>query len=62
MNDKWSAAKAKKKLKEQPHTMICDALLDQHIFAGVGNIIKNEVCYRIKIHPESSIGALLPKK
>jgi endonuclease-8 len=62
MNDTWSAAKAKKKLKQQPKTLVCDALLDQHIFAGVGNIIKNEVCYRIKLHPESDIGALPAKQ
>jgi endonuclease VIII len=58
MSDSWDAAKAKKKLKQQPKTLVCDALLDQQIFAGVGNIIKNEVCYRIKLHPESNIGAL----
>ena len=61
MNDNWNAAKAVKKLKQQPQTLVCDALLDQHIFAGVGNIIKNEVCYRIKIHPESMVGALPAK-
>lgn len=62
MNDVWSDAKAKKKLKQLPQMMVCDALLDQHIFAGVGNIIKNEVCYRIKIHPESIVGALPSKQ
>ena len=35
--------------------MVCDALLEQDIFAGVGNIIKNEVLYRIKLHPENLI-------
>jgi len=39
-----------------------DALLDQDIFAGVGNIIKNEVLFRIRIHPESQVGALPPRK
>jgi endonuclease-8 len=62
MNDAWSAAKAKKKLKQLPDALVCDALLDQQIFAGVGNIIKNEVCYRIKIHPESNVGALPVKQ
>lgn len=38
--------------------MVCDALLDQDIFAGVGNIIKNEVLFRIGVHPESLVGAL----
>jgi endonuclease VIII len=58
MSPAWSPSKAKHKLKALPETLVCDALLDQNIFAGVGNIIKNEVCYRIKVHPESSIGAL----
>lgn len=62
MNDSWSAQKAKKKLKEQAETLVCDALLDQRIFAGVGNIIKNEVCYRIKVHPENRIGSLPAKQ
>ena len=42
--------------------MATDALLDQNIFSGVGNIIKNEVLYRIKVHPGSLIGALPPRK
>jgi endonuclease VIII len=37
-------------------------LLDQQIFSGVGNIIKNEVLYRIKVHPETFVGNLPPKK
>jgi endonuclease-8 len=45
-----------------PEALVCDALLDQTIFAGVGNIIKNEVLFRIRVHPESTIGALPPRK
>ncbi|MGJ9419020.1 hypothetical protein ACHAC9_14805 [Massilia sp. CMS3.1] len=26
-------------------------LLDQDIFSGVGNVIKNEVLFRIRVHP-----------
>ena len=58
MNPKWSEAKSRLKLKAIPDTMICDALLDQEIFAGVGNIIKNEVLYRARLHPESLIGKI----
>ena len=39
-------------------TLVCDALLDQNVFAGVGNIIKNEVLFRIRVHPLSTVGAL----
>ena len=62
MNDTWNPAKAKKKLKEIPDTLVADALLDQNIFAGVGNIIKNEVLWRIKVHPKSKVGNLTAKK
>lgn len=62
MADDWSATKAKKKLKERPDMLVCDALLNQDIFAGSGNIIKNEVLYRIKVHPKSLVGALPAKQ
>jgi len=62
MNDAWDASKAKKKLKLIPHTIVADALLDQNIFAGVGNIIKNEVLWRIKLHPKTQIGDIPVKK
>jgi endonuclease-8 len=58
MNPAWSVRKAMAKLKRAGDSMICDALLDQEIFSGVGNIIKNEVLYRCRIHPESFIGKI----
>lgn len=56
MNDKWDPAAAKTKLLEKPDKMVCDALLEQDIFSGVGNIIKNEVLYRIHVQPEAKVG------
>src|SRR6187549_3682647 len=41
MNDAWDEKKAITKLKKLPKLLVCDALLEQDIFAGVGNIIKN---------------------
>jgi endonuclease VIII len=58
MSPTWDPAKARKKLRANPDLLACDALLDQTIFAGVGNIIKNEVLFRIRLHPLSTIGAL----
>lgn len=55
MSEEWNAAKALKKLKGIPNAKICDALLDQQIFSGVGNIIKNEVLWLVKLHPETLI-------
>lgn len=58
MNDAWDAKAAKAKLKQMPEAMVCDALLDQNIFSGVGNIIKSEALYRAKVHPESLVGKI----
>ena len=62
LNDNWNARKARKKIKSMRDSMVCDVLLDQTVFAGVGNIIKNEVLYRIKLHPETLIGNIPAKK
>lgn len=62
MSDTWDAAQARRKLREKPDRMVADVLLDQDVFAGVGNIIKNEVLHRIRLHPGSRVGALSPRK
>lgn len=62
MSDQWNAAQARKKLRDMPDTLVCDALLDQTIFSGVGNIIKNEVLFRICVHPLSILGSLPANK
>lgn len=62
MSEAWDPGAAKKKLLAQPGVYACDALLDQDIFSGVGNIIKNEILFRLKIHPLSTIGALPARK
>jgi endonuclease VIII len=53
MSDMWDTQKALKSVKLQQGEMICDILLDQDIFAGAGNIIKNEVLFICRVHPES---------
>lgn len=62
MSDAWNPKAAKQKIKAIPEALVCDVLLDQHIFTGVGNIIKNEVLFRTRIHPESKVGDLPVKK
>lgn len=58
LSDQWDEKYVRKLLRAQPDKLVCDALLDQTIFSGVGNIIKNEVLFRIKIHPLSEVGLL----
>lgn len=53
LSDQWDPNVAFKKVIHNEDSWICDLLLDQNIFAGVGNIIKNEVLYRVGVHPLS---------
>lgn len=62
MNDEWDPKQARRKLEAAPDKLICDTLLVQDIFAGVGNIIKNEVLYRVFVHPESRTGKIPKRK
>lgn len=62
LSDLWNPAAARKKLRACPDMLVCDALLDQAIFSGVGNIIKNEVLFRIRVHPLSTVGGLSDRK
>jgi endonuclease VIII len=63
MSRHWDEKKALAKLKAMPEALICDALMDQQIFSGVGNIIKNEILFNTRIHPESVVAKIpLAKK
>lgn len=62
MSEKWNPAKAESYLRAHPEMLVTDALLDQHVFSGSGNIIKNEVLFRTRIHPKNKISDLPAKK
>ena len=55
MSPKWDSDKALATISAKPGAEIADILLDQNIFAGVGNIIKNEVLWRVRIHPTTNV-------
>ena len=58
----WDPGAAYKKIMRQPDERIDDILLDQEIFAGVGNIIKNEILFLARVRPERTVRELTPKK
>ncbi|MEO6904800.1 MAG: DNA-formamidopyrimidine glycosylase family protein [Ginsengibacter sp.] len=62
MSEEWNPKAVKQRLKLIPDAMVCDAMLNQQVFTGVGNIIKNEVLFRIRMHPESRVGNIPVKK
>lgn len=51
MSPVWSSKRALDAMLQLPESQIGDVLLDQEIFAGVGNIIKNEVLFLVKMLP-----------
>jgi endonuclease VIII len=60
MSPKWDPDHAFDSIRARPGVEIADVLLDQDIFAGAGNIIKNEVLWRVRIHPETKAGNIPP--
>lgn len=58
MSVDFDAAYVKKLLKEQANKTIDDVLMDQYIFSGSGNKIRNEALYRAGIHPLSITGKI----
>src|ERR1700712_2860410 len=63
LSPQWDPKNVKKLLlKYPPESLIGDLLLDANLFSGVGNIIRNEVLYRVRIHPDSTLGAIPSRK
>jgi len=58
LSNKWDKAKAIKNITSVPEQKIGIALLNQSILAGVGNILRNEILFRAKVHPERVIASL----
>jgi endonuclease VIII len=56
MSERWNGQKVLELTLHQTDELICDVLLDQTIFAGVGNIVKNEALFLAGVHPLSRTG------
>lgn len=59
--ENWNRDKVLSLALEKTGDPICDVLMDQEVFAGVGNMIKNEALFDARIHP-MSIVASIPRK
>jgi len=45
-------------LLSAPERAIGDALLDQHLVAGIGNVFKSEACFAARVDPWPSVGEI----
>jgi endonuclease-8 len=62
LSDAFDATRAIRRAKAHPDEQIADVLLDQTIFAGVGNIIKNEILFRTRTSPFTRVRNLAPRQ
>jgi len=62
MSEKWNLAKVTGLVSSLSQDFICDVLLNQSVFAGVGNIIKNEALFKSEVHPLSVVERIPKKK
>ena len=58
LSEDFDPAYVKQLLKAKAGKTIDDLLMDQQIFSGVGNKIRNEALYRAGIHPQSITGKI----
>jgi endonuclease VIII len=54
----FDAATVARSLRAEPHRALGDALLDQTLVAGIGNIFKSEACFAARLDPWQPIGKL----
>jgi endonuclease-8 len=49
---------AMQRLRARAHESIADALLNQRVMAGIGNVYKSEVLFACGVHPFATVGSL----
>ena len=57
-----TAAQLANRLAQFPRRVIADALLDQHVIAGLGNYLRADILLVAKINPLRKIASLLPQE
>jgi len=58
LRKEFDAAAALERLRSRPDEAIADALLDQSVLAGVGNVFKSEICFVNGLNPFRTVGTL----
>ena len=58
LGDAFDAVEALRRLRERRGTPIAEALLDQRVIAGIGNVYKSEVLFACRVHPDSPVDTL----
>jgi endonuclease-8 len=59
LSDKFDAAAALERLMARRYETIADALLNQSVMAGVGNVFKSEICFVNGLNPFRTVASLM---
>ncbi|MBA2564312.1 MAG: Fpg/Nei family DNA glycosylase [Gemmatimonadetes bacterium] len=54
----WNAVEALRRLTSRPERPIGDALIDQRLIAGLGNVYRCEICFLRGVDPWSPVGSV----
>lgn len=54
----FDATHAQELLASRPELEVADALLNQRLLAGAGNVYKSEICFACKVHPRRKVADL----
>jgi len=58
MAPEWNEDHVVELMAKKKDSYLCDLFLDQNIFAGSGNIVKNEVLFNIRKHPLTKLSEI----
>lgn len=56
LGEDWSAELAAANLVADPTRPLAEALLDQRVMAGIGNVFANELCFVFGLRPDTAVG------
>jgi endonuclease-8 len=62
MSPNWDVQQARAAVRARSESEVCDVLMDQDIFAGLGNIMKNEILFNLRMHPQARVKQLTPAR
>jgi len=61
MSQEWEEDHVVRLMRRKKNAALCDLFLDQTVFAGSGNIVKNEVLFNIRRHPLTKLAHVSSK-
>lgn len=62
LSDAFAADEARTRLLAHADDEVADALLNQRVMAGLGNVYKSEVCFACQVHPFRKVATLTERE